>query len=185
MESMVYYYRRAGSAAADLIAPTRWQAIGLFPAAEQWETFQAAELPDMLLLQEAESIAVKDPELRVEELTSQRGWVDLQHLFFQRHHTATPLTVLNKVAYLVTDISRPEPEQAVLRLALDDWAVVWLNGKKIASLNHVDGLAARRIPIRLKAGDNRLVIKTNNTDRPLNKRMWAIHAALEPAASGE
>ena len=185
MESMVYYYRRAGSAAADLSAPTHWQAIGLFPAAEQWETFQAAELPAMLRPDGAESVPVKDPELRVEELISQRGWVDLQHLFFQRHHTATPLTVLNKVAYLVTDIRRTEPEQAVLRLALDDWAVVWMNGKKIATLNHVDGLATRRIPIRLQAGNNRLVIKTNNTDRPLNKRMWAIHAALEPPAPEE
>ena len=59
----------------------------------------------------------------------------------------------------------------------------WLNGEKIAALNHDGGLAIRRIPIRLKAGENRLVIKTNNTDRPLNKRMWAIHAALEAAAA--
>lgn len=182
MESMVYYYRRAGSTAADLNTPSKWQAIGLFPAAKSWEAFQAEELPDIVQFESAESIPAEDPELIVEELAAARGWIDLQHLFFQRHHTATPLTVLNKVAYLTTDISRAEPEQTVLRLALDDWAKVWLNGEKIAALNHDGGLAIRRIPIRLKAGENRLVIKTNNTDRPLNKRMWAIHAALEAAA---
>lgn len=185
MESMVYYYRRAGSAAADLNTPPQWQAIGLFPAAKSWQAFQAEELPEMLQVDDAESTADDDPELIIEALTSKRGWVDLQHLFFQRHHTATPLTVLDQVAYLTTDISRTEPEQAVLRLALDDWAVVWLNGEKVAALNHDDGLAIRRIPIRLKAGENRLVVKTNNTDRPLNKRMWAIHAALETAAPEE
>ena len=56
---------------------------------------------------------------------------------------------------------------------------VWLNGKKLAALKHEPGLAIKRIPIQLIAGDNRLLIKTHNTDQPLNKRMGAIHAALE------
>ena len=38
---------------------------------------------------------------------------------------------------------------------------------------------------QLQKGDNELLIKTNNTNAPPNKRMWSIHCALAPAPPGE
>ena len=179
MESMVYYYRRADSPPPQETIVNQWQIIGPFPGGDQWDTFQKNELPGILHGDWSGDLPEIAPELMRHDLESQRGWIDLQHVFFHRHHTATPLTVLNHSAYLGTTLEREKAGRAILRLALDDWAQVWVNGQELATLKHEQGMRICRIPVELNAGANRLVIKTNNTDQPLNKRTWAIQMALE------
>ena len=72
--------------------------------------------------------------------------------------------------------SRARP--ATLRLGLDNWAIVYLNGKQVALLNHAEEFETTTIPIQLRKGDNPLLIKTNNR---MNRNMlvWAIHCAVE------
>jgi hypothetical protein len=54
-----------------------------------------------------------------------------------------------------------------------------VNGEKVATLRHDDGLRAARIPIKLRKGNNDLLIKTNNSNAPKNNRLWVMHAVLE------
>ena len=41
------------------------------------------------------------------------------------------------------------------------------------------------VPVGVRQGSNTCLIKTNNTDQPLNKRHWALHAALVWETSGQ
>ena len=179
METVVYYYHRPQTTAPSISSPATWQAVGVFPAAD-WAAFQRDEFIDRLPTGAwPERLTHADVTLPVTTLSAERGWVDLQHVFFERHHTATPLTILDHAAYLRTTIHSETNRDAVLRLAIDDWAIVWLNGQRIGSVRHPDELKVARFPLPLKQGENELRIKTNNTDEPGNKRLWAIHCAVE------
>lgn len=83
-----------------------------------------------------------------------------------------------EAVYARTTIASETERDAVLRLAVDDWAFVWLNGEKITTLKHEHGLETVRIPVKLKKGANELRIKTNNTIRP-NRWLWAISCVVE------
>jgi len=61
---------------------------------------------------------------------------------------------------------------------LDNWAIVYLDGKQVAMLNHAEEFETAKISITLKKGDNQLLIKTNNR-RNRNMLVWAIHCAVE------
>ena len=177
MESMVYTYRIPGTTAPDIRTPKQWQVIGLWPQGDQWETF--AERDSLPELPWAEGVINRRGERIVAAIPSERGWIDLQHVFFERHHGATPLTVLNHSAYAQTTVYSDHDGTATLRLSVDDWAVVWLNDERVATLRHERGLETVEISVRLRKGPNKLLIKTNNTDSPPNKRHWALHVAIE------
>jgi hypothetical protein len=68
------------------------------------------------------------------------------------------------------------PEAAVL--ALDDWAVVWLNGTKVTTINHADGFDTKRVQLVLRKGANQLVIKTNNRQNS-DRTIWVVNCAIE------
>ncbi len=182
LETVVYYYRVPNTRPPKIQTPNRWQVVGLFPNANQWENFQTTnlveELPDGEWPDRLEGL---DHDVSVVSLDALRGWIDLQHVYFERHHSATPLTVINHTAYLRANIPSGKRQQAELRLALDDWAIVWINREEVAAIRSDEGIRTHRIPIALQEGDNEVLIKTNNTDTPLNKRMWAIHCAVLPS----
>ena len=180
MESVVYTYRIDSTKAPDIQAPSQWQLAGLSPGANDWDAFQQTGFVEGLPAGEwPEKLVHGDQSLPVVPLTGQRGWIDLANVFFERHQTATPLTVLNHAAYARTTIDSDSNRSAVLRLAVDDWAIVWLNGQKIATLRHDDGLKTARIPVKLKEGANELLVKTNNSDTPLNNRLWVVNCVIE------
>ena len=112
-------------------------------------------------------------------LESKRGWIDLQNVYFHRHHTATPLTMLDRSVYARTYLHSSETRQGIVRLAVDDWAVVWLNGRKIAALRHDEGLKTVNLPVTLLEGKNELLIKSSNTGTPRNKGLWTIHCMVQ------
>jgi hypothetical protein len=181
METVVYYYLIPGTKAPVIQTPAKWQVAGLLPATNGWEDFQQTEFVESLPAGEwPDKLTDGKRSLTVYNLESKRGWIDLQNIFFERHHTATPLTILNQAAYARTTLPSEKNRRAVLRLAVDDWAIVWLNGKQVAALRHEDGLRTAEINVQLQKGDNELLIKINNTDTPLNKRLWVIHTVLEP-----
>ncbi|MEC9257256.1 MAG: hypothetical protein VX541_02095 [Candidatus Poribacteria bacterium] len=64
-------------------------------------------------------------------------------------------------------------------MAVDGWCLVWLNSEKVATLRHENGLETARIPVQLEKGSNELLVKTNNSNIPPNKRLWVINAAIE------
>ena len=178
MESMVYSYHIPESASANIQMPLEWQVAGLWPEGDQWENFiEKDPLPDGSWMESMSLAGGEEPIIA--QLSSERGWIDLQYLFFERHHAATPLTVLNHSAYAQTTLPSDRDKTVNLRLSIDDWAIIWVNDEKVAALKHEAGLETIRLPIQLRKGNNKLLIKTNNTDTPPNKRHWAFHVTIE------
>lgn len=180
METVVYYYKISETAAPSIVSPRTWQVVGLFSGADTWDGFQRQEFVEEVPPGEwPQRLTSGELTLPVTTLKSVRGWIDLQHVFFERHHTATPLTILNHAAYLRTTLVSDRDRQAQLRLAIDDWATLWLNGSRLADLKHTEGLQVASLPIQLERGNNELRIKTSNSDTPRNKRLWAVHCVVD------
>ncbi len=179
MESVVYYYRIPNTGPPEIQTPDSWQVAGLFPNANHWESFRNSSFVEQLPRGKwPVQLAGASHEVSVASLDATRGWIDLQHVYFERHHSATPLTVVNNAAYLRANIQSSASHLAELRLALDDWAIIWMNREKVATIRNEDSIHTHRIPVELQEGNNELLIKTNNRDTPLNKRMWAIHCSV-------
>lgn len=61
---------------------------------------------------------------------------------------ATPLAVVGHCTYARGTIESPAARDATLGLAIDDWAVVWVIGEKVATMDHSVALEAEEIPRR-------------------------------------
>ena len=61
----------------------------------------------------------------------------------------------------------------------DDRAVIWFNGKKVAAVQRMDGIEVVEIPVLMRRGRNELLIKTDNSGFPPDKRCRAIHCTVE------
>ncbi len=185
METVVYTYQIDGVTPTAPLSPLTWHVTGPFRGCDSWEAFQKpgyiANLPVAEWPVKLDRTFPTKNDFKTTEATLQsaHGWIDLQYLFFQQHHIATPMTLLDRYVYARTVIQSDADKEATLRLALDDWALVWLNGKEIAALKHVEGLKTVRVPVTLQQGENELLIKSSNTDTPPNKRLWVIHCAIE------
>ena len=87
--------------------------------------------------------------------------------------------MLNHSAYAQASIDSEHDETAKIRLSVDDWAIVWLNDERVATIMHEKRFETVVVPVQLRKGSNKILIKTNNTDSPPNKRHWAFHFAIE------
>lgn len=185
MESVVYTYQKQDSKVPQIQDPSKWQVAGLFMGGDNWDEFSQSEYIDNIPVDQWPVEPDRNYPTRgnfkffEEVVQSDHGWIDLQNVFFQRSHTMTPVTILGRCAYARTTINSDSDRNAVLRLAVDDWAIAWLNGKKVVMLRHDDGLKTVGIPIELKKGSNELLVKTNNSDRPLNRSLWVINCVIE------
>ena len=160
MESVVYTYRIPNTTAPEIQTPCEWQVTEPFTQEADWDTFQKSEY-----------IAADDSGKIAGTLKSDHGWVDLRG--------QDPYYGPARCAYARTRIESDADKPVTLRLVVDDWTVVWLNGQKVAALRHDDGLKVAKIPIKLKKGSNELLVKTSNSDIPPNKRLWVINCVVE------
>ena len=188
MESVVYYYQiddslgqsSTNEISSSMLIPVKWQVTGLFPQANNWEIFQQKEFVELLPAGVwSDQLVFEDQTLPVTALTSDHAWIDLQNVFFERDHTATPRAIIDHSAYARTAINSDSKREASLRLAVDGWCLVWLNSEKVATLRHENGLETVKIPVQLEEGKNELLVKTNNSDISPNKRLWVINTAIE------
>ena len=143
----------------------------IFQQQEFVEQLPAGSWPDQLVFE--------NQTLPVTALTSDHAWIDLQNVFFERNHTATPRAMIDHSAYARTTVNSDSKKEASLRLAVDGWCLVWLNSEKVATLRHENGLETVRIPIQLEKGKNELLVKTNNSEISPNKRLWVVNTAIE------
>jgi len=67
----------------------------------------------------------------------------------------------NRVAYVRTHVFSPVDREAVLELGADDGVKVWLNGEQVFTrmFSSAHRRAAASVPVRLKQGDNVLMLK--------------------------
>jgi hypothetical protein len=79
--------------------------------------------------------------------------VDLHAVFGERLDDA--------VAYAMTTLHAERDMDAVLALGSDDGAAVWVNGEKVHENDVMRGYGSKQdfVPIRLRKGDNRLMLK--------------------------
>lgn len=160
-----------------MITPKQWQIAGYFRGGNNRDTFQRSEFVENAPPGNwPEVLKDGDRSVRVRTLESRHTWVPLCHVSARR---------LNHSVYARTSIDSDRDKAAVLRIAIDDWAIVWLNGDKIATLRHEkgQGLKRARIPIRLKQGHNELRIKSTNS--MINRELGALSCVVEEAANGK
>jgi putative membrane-bound dehydrogenase-like protein len=84
------------------------------------------------------------------------GYVDLQVFFGRRSD--------NIVSYLTRDVESPADQEATVLLGTDDGAKLWVNGKLVFTCRATRAAAPEQdtVPVRLKKGVNRIVLKINN-----------------------
>ena len=68
------------------------------------------------------------------QLNSKYGWLRLEHITQQR----PPYPLTHHSFYVRTTLHSDTDRQATLRLGLDNWAIVYLNGTQITMLDHTD-----------------------------------------------
>ena len=177
-EAVSYYYKVPQSKAPRVDSPTDWVAVGLIPDGADFDAFrQPADDVVRQLSQPAlpASITIGAADFPLRALKSEHGWLRLEHV--SQHRPAYPPT--DHSIYARATLSSATERRAMLRLAFDDWATVWLNGEKLATFDHATGFETARLPVLLKKGENQLVIKTNNRQNS-DRLIWVIHAAIEP-----
>ena len=169
-ESMLYYYRILGSKAPEVATPRQWQYTDPFPGADTWEGFNKPEFVENIPAgQWGEVLKQGDRSVKVHSQESKYTWLSFNRPFHQLKRSAV---------YARTTIDSDAGGNAVLRIALDDWAIVWLNGEKIATLRHADGLKSAGIPVKLKPGKNEFRIKSTNT-LSNNRGLWVVSCVVE------
>ena len=170
-ESVLYYYRVPGSKAPTVITPTAWQVTDPFPGSETWEGFQRAEFAERISGDKwGDQIRDGEQIKAIHSINSDHTWLSLNRLFGQLEHQSV---------YAKANVDSDQPRKAFLRIAADDYATVWFNGKKISELRHENGLETVRLPVDLKHGTNEIVIKTNNK-LSNNRYLWALSCVVEP-----
>ena len=80
-----------------------------------------------------------DDSFAVRRLKSDHGWIDLQEVFY---------LVVDHSAYARTSIESEKSREAVLRISVDDWCSIWLNGEHVADLRHERGLETVKLPVK-------------------------------------
>lgn len=176
-EAVSYFYKVPGSRAPPIVTPPSWQVVGPFPDSKDMEAFKKPA--DDLVRQLSQGnwpgkIIMGEKELTTHNLTTKFGWVRLEGVY----QTRTAYPRLDAAVYVRGILSSASKRAATLRLGLDNWAIVYLNGQQVAMLDHGDEFQTVEIPVRLNEGDNQILIKTNNRRNAINHQ-WAIHCAVE------
>lgn len=176
-EAVSYFYKVLGSKAPAFVAPQDWRVVGPFPDGKALEAFQkpADELVQQLSQGDwPEKITVGGKEFTAHKLSPKYGWVRLEGVYQTRY----PYPRTDQSVYVRGTLTSASKRRVTLRLGLDDWAIVYLNGRRVAVLDHADEFNTVRIPVTLNKGPNQLLIKTNNRQNR-ERHLWAIHAAVE------
>ncbi|MEZ6121289.1 MAG: DUF2961 domain-containing protein [Pirellulaceae bacterium] len=175
-EAVSYYYKVIDSKAPTTEFPRNWVAVGLFndggdfdkfhkPAIEIVQTMSQSQLPETITHQSA--------NYSPRQLVAERGWLRLEHTL--QHRPAYPPT--DHSYFVRTTLHSDGDRDVTLRLAADDWLIVWLNGSEIGRFDHSNGFETVNIAAQLKAGENQLVIKTNNRMNR-DRHIWVLNCAV-------
>ena len=176
-EAVSYFYKVPGSKAPSFVAPQDWQVVGPFPDGKDLEAFKKPADEFVRQLSQGgwpDKLTVGTKDLTVHKLTPKYGWVRLEGVYQTRY----PYPRMDQSVYVRGTLTSGSKRRAKLRLGLDNWAIVYLNGQQVAVLDHSEEFDVAKIPITLNKGTNQLLIKTNN-QMNRERHLWAIHCAVE------
>jgi len=169
-ETVVYYYKKHGTSAPEILTPEKWQLIGTFPC--KTKTDFEADPPVELFSSWKDTMKIGTQYFKVHQVDSDHTWVNLHPFYFTE--AWTPFALTEQVAYARGIVESDRARAATLRFAFDDWMTVWINGKKVATLYHDKAFEAAEIPVKLRKGDNEILLKYANFDILPNNRLWAF-----------
>jgi hypothetical protein len=98
----------------------------------------------------------------LEEFTGPFGLLDFGRMFNGRSFDAMPKASV----YAYTELEVPRAGEYLLKAQGDDHLLVWINGRKAATIVHEHETAIRsaaHFPVRLEAGRNRILFRLNQT----------------------
>jgi len=160
-----------------VLSPEEWQAVGPFADGHDLDAFKHPADDIVRQLSQAElreKVTLGRKEFAVRNLTSKYGWLRLDSAF----QGPPPYPLRDHSVYVRAVLRSDTDRQATLRLCLDNWAIIYLNGRQVAMLDHAEEFESAKIPIVLRRGDNQLLIKTNHRLNR-NTHAWAINCVVE------
>ena len=176
-EAVSYFYKVPGSKAPPFVAPQGWQVVGPFPDGNKLEAFKKPNEELVRQLSQGDwpgKVALGGKDFTSHNLTPKFGWVRLEGVYQTRY----PYPRTEQSVYVRATLTSGSKRRAKLRLGLDNWAIVYLNGQQVAVLDHAEEFDVAKIPVTLNKGINQLLIKTNNRQNR-ERHLWAIHCAVE------
>ena len=172
-ETVAYYYRIPDTESAPVVTPDEWLVTGFYENGGDWDTFNAAENVESIPLDQWAS-HFADREHFIRTIPANRGWLDWRFSGIDPELTAANFT--NRSMYAGSIFESDEDKDAVLRLAYDDWLILWVNDEKVETLKSEGQFETVRIPIKLKKGRNEFRLKSNNLGHVWNA--WVSNIAI-------
>ena len=176
-EAVSYFYKVLGSKAPPFLAPQGWQVLGPFPDGNNLESFRKPNPDFVRQLSQGNwpgKVTLGGKEFTSHNLLAKFGWVRLEGMYQTRY----PYPRTDQSFYVHATVTSGSKRRVKLRLSLDNWAIVYLNGQQVAMINHAQEFETVKIHVTLNKGDNQLLIKTNN-QMNRERQLWAIHCAVE------
>jgi len=185
-QSVVYYYLDESSKAPEVESPGEWQILGPFEC-NSADDFDRAEFPEQAPNEWPEQWGASFGQYAPPPgpltfgpiaATSERSWLDFTRYLRPPARTNVGTQPANVSAYARTTIEAPKRRRVHFVVGFDDWLRLWLNGELVASLQHDSGFEVASIPVKLKAGENELLVKLSNFDNE-EWRLWALSFRIE------
>jgi hypothetical protein len=173
-ESVLYYYldSRKGNT-PDIIVPVNWKLLGPFDC-RSFSDFEKKEFPEKSDNKYPDSIQWGRRSLvQPTDIKSEHTWIDFARVFRRNMGGNVGTQPVDAAAYALTDINIESYGKFILNIGFDDWIKVWINEEFIASFKNDSGFDTIEVPVFLKKGKNRLMIKLSNKDN-IEWRCWAF-----------
>jgi len=175
----------------------RWRLIGPFDAPEA-DRLQTVFPPEKAIDLKAEYAGKSGSTIRWQ--TVQRPIMpetDLSDEFFVEFHKYFGEVYYDAVAYALTHLQSPADTDAILVFGSDDGIVIWLNDEEVHRQDVGRAYTPKqdRVKIRLKKGDNKLLVKISqgggmwgfgmHVETPDGEPMPQVGVTLDPAAPAD
>ena len=174
IETVTYYYKIPETQAAPILTPNEWLFTGLYPNANDWQTFNSPEDVEQLPLDRWVG-HFAERKYFIRTVRANRGWLDFRFSGIDPDFGWDHF--VNQSMYAGSSLHCDSDREMVVRLHFDDWLILWVNGKKVQALRHESGFETARISVWLKKGRNDFLIKTNNLLHCFNP--WVANFVLE------
>ncbi len=176
IENILYYYKVRGSKPPAVESPARWKLAGPLEVSD-FKAFKQADLPESVLEGAHAEWRWGRRTLSSVEMETERTWVDFCRWFRRKHRGNVGTQPANCAAYASTTIASRKERNVTLRFGCDDWMKIWLNGRPVTTLKHDHGFEMAEVPVKLKQGDNSLVVRLSNFDN-VEWRCWAFSCTI-------
>ena len=179
-ESVVYYFKSAlNYETPHVLTPYKWALYGPFNC-ETKTDFDQKEFPENETIVAPDSLHWAKGRRNIAQptwLESENTWIDFARSFRRNFGGNVGTQPVKSSAYALAEIKSDKDKNAIINLGFDDWIKVWVNDELVLTSTHDKGFAVRQIPVTLKKGKNKILIKLSNFDN-IEWRCWAFSCRI-------